>query len=271
MKKTILFIACVSLCLSAGAWGRRNHATVAYIAEKHLTPEAYAKVTEILGGESMMYYASWLDDFRSIELLPDGEGFRHTFYVDKEFEPLMEDIHTSAVLVMEQAVGKLKDYRNLDDSTRLACIKQIVHLMGDIHCPTHVRYADKKDKRIGRFNVLDPGKKEVRYHTYWDSVMTEKMFPGGYLDLAYLCDPLLRSYHSQEAEAYMAKVQEGDLRSWAKDTAKDTRWVYDVCPGEGAQISIPDQQRFAALAKDQILRAGYRLAKVLNDLFTEEK
>ena len=45
-----------------------------------------------------------------------------------------------AVQCIEEAIARLKDYRSLDDSTVLVSIKYLVHLVGDMHCPVHVKY-----------------------------------------------------------------------------------------------------------------------------------
>lgn len=269
MKRILIITAALVLCLDMGAWGRRNHAAVAYIAEQHLTPKAYAAVTEVLGGETLMYYASWMDDFRHEETLPGGKAIAHTFHVNKDYKA-KSNAETSPIVAMETAVKKLADYKNLDDSTRLACMKHLVHFMGDIHCPAHVRYADKSDKNIGKFEIEDAYGKKVRYHTFWDSKLLEDKFPGGYETLAYVCDPFLRRGHTPKDEAYLQEIQQGSIREWASDVAQRTNWVFDVCPGEGTKLTAAQEQQMTRLAKDQILRAGYRLAKVLNDIFDAE-
>lgn len=68
MKK-ILLAALAILALSsvdAGAWGKRIHATIAYIAEKHMTPKAKKTVQTLLGDESMVGVASNLDYYRQV-------------------------------------------------------------------------------------------------------------------------------------------------------------------------------------------------------------
>lgn len=269
MKKLLFLAATLTICLSAQGFDRRNHATVAYIAEQHLTPEAYATVTEILGGESMMYYSSWMDDFKPFEKFPSGKTWPHTFWVDKKLKPIMKDTSDGLGLIQD-AIGKLSNYKDLDDSTRLACMKQLIHLTGDIHCPAHVKYKDGRDKKIGKFNIKTPKGTEIRFHTYWDGGLLNNKYPGGYMSFAYICDPLLRRYHTPADEEYMAQVQKGSLKDWGKDIATRTCVVYEIAPGEGAEITVQQEQDMAKLGKDQILRAGYRLAKILNDLFGAE-
>ena len=65
MKKTLL-LAFAALCFvqSALAWGKSGHDAVAYIAETHLTKRAKAVIERYLG-HSIVYDASWMDDYRA--------------------------------------------------------------------------------------------------------------------------------------------------------------------------------------------------------------
>jgi hypothetical protein len=58
---------------STGA-GPEGHSIVAEIAQRRLTPEAAAKVREILGeNASLASIASWANDYRAVHLIPlDG-------------------------------------------------------------------------------------------------------------------------------------------------------------------------------------------------------
>ena len=77
MKKIITsVIALVALfgVQSAKAWGTWGHHAVAFIAEKHLTPEAKAKCDQYLQF-SLPHYSSWQDYWRNshpFEEIPTG-------------------------------------------------------------------------------------------------------------------------------------------------------------------------------------------------------
>jgi nuclease S1 len=59
---------------STGA-GPEGHSIVAEIAQRRLTPEAAAKVREILGeNASLASIASWANDYRAVH--PDSAGWR---------------------------------------------------------------------------------------------------------------------------------------------------------------------------------------------------
>ena len=64
----------------------------------------------------------------------------------------------------------------------------------------------------------------------------------------------------------IAEMTKGDLYDWGKDSATASRPVHEY--KEGAEIDAHDyRNRFAQLAELQICKAGYRLAKIFNDIF----
>lgn len=268
MKKTILTVATLFVCFGLGAWSRRQHATVAYIAEQHLTPEAYATVKEILHGESMVIYASYMDMFKQVEKFEDGTTWPHLFASTNDCKPTMKDRH-DALFLLDAAAKQMRDYKNLDDSTRLACMKQLIHLCGDVHCPGHVVFKDKRDHKHGKFEVVVPKNKKVRMHTYLDGDLLGAVFTGDYVGFANTCDPLLRRDPTDAEKAYMLEVQKGDIASWGHEIAECSTEVYKLVPEEGTVIDVVTEYKLALMCKEQVLRAGYRLAKILNDLFSE--
>ena len=73
MKRNLLLIAAalVLCCNSAFGWGKMGHDAIAYIAECNLTPKAKKTIEKYLG-HSIVYYATWMDEWRS------EPGYKHT-------------------------------------------------------------------------------------------------------------------------------------------------------------------------------------------------
>src|SRR6202789_50124 len=74
-----LGIACpiqFALLTQVRAWGPEGHSIVAEITQRRLSPEAAAKVREILGeNASLASIASWADDYRALHLHSAGWHF----------------------------------------------------------------------------------------------------------------------------------------------------------------------------------------------------
>ena len=62
MKRLLFFSLFVFGTLNANGWGQKGHDVIAYIAECNLSPTVASKVSEVLDGHSLVYYANWLDN-----------------------------------------------------------------------------------------------------------------------------------------------------------------------------------------------------------------
>lgn len=267
LKHLAMIIVLIFVTIPSFGWARRVHSAIAYIAEQHLTPKAKKTVDEILDGKSMVYYGSWLDDYRkqmTITYTNDkGEvktrTIPHKFKVDKEHNVIRQE-NREAINIICKSIEILEDYKNVDDSTRLAAMQCLIHLVGDIHCPGHVSYgdADKEstDKKYDATNVIY-GDKKVRMHSIWDSKVVDYTTAGGVYDLAYLAD--------RATKKEIKEIQKGTPYDWGQEIVDRTSCVWTVC--EGDKLSFAYMLQHRELALDQIQRAGLRLAKVMNDLF----
>lgn len=72
------------------------------------------------------------------------------------------DPEGDAMTFLDDCIAKVEDYRNQNDSTVTVLIRFIVHLVGDMHCPGHVKYPWYKS-----FKFTLSGK-EYGLHNYWD-------------------------------------------------------------------------------------------------------
>ena len=88
----------------------------------------------------------------------------HTAWVDDndEYDPTRKP-DGNAIKGIEDTMELLRDYKSLDDSTVVVSIKYLVHLVGDMHCPTHVKYPGIKG-----FNRRGLYRMKQFYETYKD-------------------------------------------------------------------------------------------------------
>lgn len=260
MKK-ILFIISLSLIgFSAWSFSAREHATVAVIADKYLTPKARAAIDEITAGEKISLYASFPDKFRDV-MIVNGVQPKHSYSVDANFKPDM-NYESSTIAAIELAASKLKDsgYKNCPKDSAEIFLSMIIHYVGDMHCPSHIKYPKNtipKSPKYYRFNDKDP-----KFHKAWDNGFVAYAYPGGPVDLAYLADIA--------SETQRKEYQKGTPVEWGEDNARCCfDFVRDVeCDSNG--VAIVDKryaQKHAGYAKSQIMKAGYRLAEILNRIF----
>ena len=98
-KNLAIAFTLILVTIPSFGWGRREHSTIAYIAESHLTPKAKKAISEILEGKSIVYYASWLDDYRKQMLIEDENSkgeiklrtIPHGIKIDENGNPIQDD------------------------------------------------------------------------------------------------------------------------------------------------------------------------------------
>ena len=140
MKNLKLFLLGLMLCaaLPSQAWDRTRHDAIAYIAECNLTPRAKRNIARYLD-HSIVYYASWMDKYRDT---PEFRNVEHVSYVDADMQ-LVDTLRkgkTNCVVELMHAIDRLKDYRNMSDSLVRLNLMYVIHIVGDMHCPSHVKY-----------------------------------------------------------------------------------------------------------------------------------
>lgn len=263
MKRLLicLFVALLPLLNpdKALAWGREGHAAIAELAERHLTPRARERIERYLEGHSIVFYAKWMDDYRHT---PEY-GFttywhmapvnRELHYVDSLLTP-----RGNVVQALEEVIARLRRYRTLDDSTVCVNLKYIVHMVADMHCPSHIEYATHDANY--RVWVADGKHKPscVKAHHVWDS------------DVIWACcdlDPKawagsLDTFSRRERRA----AARGSVREWFHDCAVSCEVQFEWVRPE-SRLERPFFEKAFPLVESQVRKAGYRLAAILNELF----
>lgn len=258
MKKSLLLLlAALTLGISdVCAWGVSGHNAIAYIAECNLTPKAKKTIEGYLG-HSIVYYSTWMDEYRLTPEYGFSTGW-HTapvdenlYYTDEARSPKGDAVH-----LLEDACALLKDYRNLDDSTVAVNLKYVIHLVADTHCPGHIKYPGQKN-----FDVIMNGQK-TSYHSVWDSYVIDYKHRWSYTEWQYQLD----RYSKKEKRALAA----GTIRDWEHESAVYCKQIYSMAQS-GKSFSRTEAAQFTIdalpIAEHQMIRAAYRLAKVLNELF----
>lgn len=255
MKKFIILLTIFSLTLSQQAfgWGRKGHDAIAYIAECNLTKKAKKNIAKYLD-HSIVYYSSWMDDYRNTPEYKQTSEW-HMAAVDENlfYTDAVRNPKGDAVSELEKAIDKLKNYKQLDDSTVAVNLKYIIHLTGDMHCPAHVFYPDKKIW----YKINERGQ-SYSYHSTWDTGIIETTHKWSYTEYQQQLDRCSK----QEKK----RIAAGTPREWFHETAVDCQHIYDMAP-EGSELSTDFMNAAHPLAESQILKAGYRLARILNELF----
>ena len=255
MKHIIIIIAVLFVVRSQEllAWSSIEHDAITYIAECNLKPEVKKRIESYLGGCSIVYYASWMDHYRKTPEYIFSDSW-HTGNVDENFKST-EAIHKKngdCVPALEEVIKKLENYPSLDDSTVSVNLKFLIHITADMHCPSHVNYVNHPS-----FNVKYNGA-DVSYHSVWDSYMLRHAHSWSYTEYQQQLDRCSVEEKKQ--------IMQGAPREWFEQSAKDCVIIYEWAkPGDHLGVDFMNKARF--LGESQMLKAGYRLAYLLNKLF----
>lgn len=258
MKRLILVLAVLVTATNAFSWGRLGHDAVVYIAEQNLTPKAKKEVARIFNDTTMVYFSVWMDEYRATPAYKHTNSW-HSFNVNKNNELIYNAVPAGkkeytgdAVYELNKILEKMKDYKSMDDSTASVNLKLIIHLVADIHCPTHVKY-----EGIKSYKVVHMGK-EVSYHSVFDSGVLANTHEWNFMEYNHA----LGSLSKKEAK----ELAKGTVDDWARETADLSKVIYTWAkPNETIGKNFNLQAR--PLVHSQVQKAAYRLARTLNEVF----
>ena len=294
MKKIVLFLF-VLVCASTrlGAWNAVGHSAVAQIAEDHISAQTkkalkkYLKGTDIVQISSYpdLHYYEWCRDIgwkcSNPEVLrrqasemdaleTNWEPWAHSYTVDSLFNVYRHnregDIYVrNAIMDLDWIIRNLKEHMTtMDPEEREKELSLVVHLIGDMHCPTHILYVPQAPTG-GKYSI-HIGEKKYNIHSFWDTQIWKYLGKGwDYSDFANEADTATKEE--------IAQIVEGDIFDWASINAKAAWPAHHLTDASREERELdsfyPETMRW--LAYQQLRNAGYRLAKVLDDIFAEVK
>lgn len=242
---------------NASAWGAKGHDVVAYIAECNLTPKAHKALAKVLGGRSLVYDASYPDFVRKNPAY-DGTSTWHYANVDEgyTYETMTKNPAGDVLTATEFLVGELKD-RELNDSLRKAYTVMLIHFIGDMHCPMHAGHLS--DLGGNRWPVKWFGA-PTNLHSVWDSKLIDSYRHWSYTEWQQQLDR-----HDRKERAVI--VGDGGPKEWFLETVELSKAIYAATPVD-YEFSYDDTYRYTTqMIEPQLLKAGYRLAKLLNEIY----
>jgi len=215
------------------------------------------KQVEAYLGHCPTFYSSWMDEWREDPAYAFSSTC-HTFPVDDNYKYAPVEGKMDALSLLDKAVAVVKDRDNQTDSAVVVNLKFIIHLIGDIHCPSHAKYSNK-DTKVKVY----PFKKEalLKYHSVWDGQIIDKRCE--YMSPRELAIDLDRLSKDEKAE-----IQKGTALDWAEENALESAVIYDGIT-EGCTLDKAFYNKYWPYVQKQIIRGGYRLAKVLDECFAK--
>ena len=285
MKRIVLLTVFATLLLSANsayAWGGWAHKLITYTADKYLEDDVREKVEHYLGSP-MINHCVWMDQIRKPihkKDHPDHKAFQayrpslrwHHCVVDKNFK--VSDARSkkgSGAMMpnLEKCIENLRNYRNLTDSAVAVNLKYTIHMLEDMHCPSHIFYTEFPDC----FEGLAPGEKsrgfmpvyydekKTTFHAVWDGLSLRAIYPDLGKDYE-LFRKELDKYSAKQRE----KICKGTINDWASDAGRRCRPVYDGVEAYD-HLDRDFLLKHREISEGQAMRSAYRIAHLLNEIF----
>jgi S1/P1 Nuclease len=253
MNKTLITLAFLFTLIipttKTFAWGSKGHALVAEVAFNYMDENTKKEVLKYLNGMSIEDAANWMDEVKSDH---SYDYMRAYHYVNFEKgETVVETNGDNIIFQLNTTITELQNKEKLSKEEINLKIKILFHLIGDLHQPLHVGYGADKGGNTMQINYNFRG---TNLHSLWDSGIIE------YKKITLQDCLKARTYSQNEIRA----IQDIDVVYWATGSRDYLPHIYKT---GGNKINDDYVDACAPIIENQILKAGIRLAGVLNEVF----
>jgi len=257
----------------AGAWGELGHRLVGELAQRQLTPEANARVRELLRTEpvpTLAAIAMWADQMRT----SDPERFKATggwHYVNIQekscrFVASRDCPDGACVLGAIDAQTRLLRDSSQPVEVRRDALKFIVHFVGDVHQPLHS--SNRPDKGANEFEIslrTDIPPEEYARERYKNGIMGTNLHAVWDYYVLASAKLTLGEYADRLAAAPRSSTPQSSPEDWARESCKliDRRALYP----RSHKMNAKYLNKMRPLAEKRVVQAADRLARLLNEIF----
>lgn len=278
MRKTLLalplFISALSLPLVSHAWNAIGHMVVARVAYKNLKPAAKEKIDTLVSDMNQQY--TDMDSFLDLATWPDAirgqhiETYTHWHYVDVAFSndgtPLKNLIDSDNALWAVNKIEPIVKNDHANPYERARFLAFFAHIVGDLHQPLHtVSYISAKTPdgdRGGNDYTVQVKNSKTNLHKLWDGGVGAFEGSNSPSHVDQLADTLMAEYPES---SFGGKANDLKPEDWVKEGMENaTQSVYSTPMNQ--TVSTAYLENGKRVAEQQAVLAGYRLAKLLNQL-----
>jgi hypothetical protein len=252
---TIVLSFNITYAKSHPEWGPTGHRTIGQIAQKHLNKKTKKAIENLLHGESLALVSTFGDEIKSDNRYKEYYTWHYVnFPFDSKYEKSVKEPKGDIITGIDYCIRVLKD-DNSSKQDKNFYLKLLVHLIGDLHQPLHVGRAKDKggnDIKVKWFN------KSSNLHRVWDSAMIES-WNMSYTEL---------TLNSKKISNQQLKtIEQGDIMDWVYESQELAKKVYKSAKS-GDKLGYKYSYEYFSTVRDQIQKAGIRLAKVLNEIYS---
>jgi hypothetical protein len=258
-KKLLLAFAVIYLPLQSMAWGTEGHRIAGLIAQSYLTPKAKATIKAILGDTSVAIASNWADFIKSD---PNYNYLYNWHFIDLDKAYtypdlkvcLKQDTAADAYTKLNFLVAELKK-KTLTKDKKLLYLRMLIHIVEDIHQPLHTGHtADKGGNDIKITWNYNPS----NLHSVWDS---------GLIDFQQLSYSEYAATINHATKTQVAGWQKAPISEWVFESNQLAEKLYSETKSGDNLNTFKYNFSHIGIVNKQLLKAGVRLAGILNEIF----
>ena len=253
MNKALITIAFLLLLIISPAktyaWGKQGHALVAEVAFRYMNKNTKKEVLKYLDGMTIEDAANWMDNVKNDHSYDYMKPYHYANF--EKGDQVLETEGDNIIYQLNTTIKELQNKETLSKEEINTKIKILFHLVGDLHQPLHVGYGEDKGGNSKQINYNGKG---TNLHSFWDSgiIKSKEISLQDCLNSNTFCFFQLR------------KIKKINVVKWSTESRNLLDQIYNT-GGNTINDNYVDQN--AALIETQILKAGIRLASVLNEVF----
>lgn len=235
------------------AWGPKGQEITVIVTENYLSPVAKSQISALIGANKRLsQFASWADQVRSTEDWNFTGSWHYINVSDRGDIETSGDLETpqDVAAAIDFCVGKLKS-KGTNKEEKLAWLKFLIHLVGDIHQPMHVGRAED---RGGNSTQVFYGK-EMNLHFLWDSAFLQKNSLSSQNYFIKLKSEIGNT--SELVKPFLTDVT-------IKENFKLRKFIYSFNNGV---IDSSYERQAIAIVNERVWTGGVRLASLLNSIY----
>jgi hypothetical protein len=283
-------LALMLLPMRVWAWGRDGHEIVTRIAAENLTPAAQSHVANILGvGNDQRVISTAMEQ---AAIRPDNPSFRDQYPSTKSWHFIDLCLHDPKADFARQCrngacvTEKIDEYAqrlkegNYDRWGAAGDLAFLIHFVGDIHQPLH---AATDSDRGGNCIKVESYPHAANLHDAWDNAVVrglEDRIDSGRPDTT--ARKLEQTYAAEKSRDVWMWGHTDDIALESNQIARADIYAALHLPLE--PCDVPDllcrtqpevnldsayMDRAETIAGDRLAKAGFRLASLLNDIWTQ--
>lgn len=268
MKKLCLFLCLILGPVYTYAWNIRGHEIIAAIAYQHLTPQTKDAVNKILQGDQngnkFDYDAGWADEIKAQGITQ----YNNWHFIDTPYTKIlgekMPPIPKENVVWAIHQHEKILSNTNSTTEEKKQALKFLIHFVGDahqpLHCITQVSPALPYGDQGGNLYPIKT-KKYSNLHALWDDAFG---FNSQRKSIKHLASKLEEKFPES---FFGTQLNDTNPQNWANESYQlAIADAYDT--PKNKKTSRTYMMKGRKVAEEQMALAGYRLAKVLNEVFS---